>query len=353
MISCCLIVKNEIDVLEKCIVSVKQKLNGIVNDIVVVDTGSVDGTRELAIQLGCRVFDFEWVNDFSKARNYSLNQAENNWVIVLDADEFIVECDIDNIKKFLVSKNEKVIGEIDIHNYGDLKGLSYNTAVIPRVFNRNEVEYKGIIHETPTMKNCKEVQLEKLKIEIHHTGYIDSVAEEKNKADRNIELLNKALEKEDDMYLTMHLAKSYIRKGDYLLALDNLEKIIFNEELVKYEYYGDSVSEYVRCLINAKQYAAGLVCENFWERCYNDSTYVYYMGHIYFRNKYYEKAVDCFLDILSRDETKISKVMALYSLGQLFATIEMYEESLMYFNMCGDYSKAAQNIAEINKILGK
>ncbi len=353
MLSLCLIVKNEVDVIERCITSVKKELGSLVDDFVVVDTGSEDGTETLAKELGCNVQKFEWCNDFSKARNFSLSFAKNDWVIVMDADEFIVEYDIKVLEEFMCKKNEKVIGEVSIRNYGDLEGKSYTTGVIPRIFNRNHVEYEGIIHETPTLKVEDVLRLELLPIEIHHTGYIDSVAEEKRKADRNINLLNIALEKEGNMYLRMQLAKSYIRNGAFDKAIEQLEKIIFNEELVKYDYYVKSVAEYVRCLINTNQAAVGMVCESFWDRCNGDSTYVYYMGHIYFRNKYYEKAVDCFLEILNRENTEISKVMVLYSLGQLFATVEMYEESLMYFEMCGDYGKAEQNITEIRKLVNK
>ncbi len=351
MLSLCLIVKNEVDVLERCICSAKEKMGQLINDIVVVDTGSDDGTKELAEKLGCNVQFFDWCNDFSKARNHSISFAKNDWILVLDADEFIADCDIKALKTFINLNNKTIICEISICNYGDLEGQSYTTGAVPRVFNKDKVEYEGIIHETPSLKNKQQAELQLLAIEIHHTGYIDSIAEKKNKAERNIELLNVALEKEENMYLTMQLAKSYIRISEYEKAIEQLEKIIFNEELVKYEYYVKSVSEYVRCLINTNQFAMGMVCESFWDRCSGDSVYVYYMGHIYFRNKHYEKAVDCFLEILNRENTEISKVMVLYSLGQLFATVEMYEESLMYFELCGDYGKAQQNVNEIKKIL--
>ncbi len=353
MLSLCLIVKNEVDVIERCINSVKDKMGQLVDDIVIVDTGSTDGTKELVQKLGCNLQNFEWCNDFAKARNYSISFAKNDWVLVLDADEFVVECNEKTLRQFLSDKNSNVVGEIDICNYGDLEGVSFINDVVPRVFNKNSVEYQGIIHETPKLKDGTIVKVVLLPVEIHHTGYIDSVAKKKNKAARNIELLNLALEKEEDMYLTMQLAKSYIRNGEYNEAIVQLEKIIFKEELVKYEYYVKSVSEYVRCLINLNQSAAGMICETFWDRCCEDSVYVYYMGHIYLRNKYYEKAVDCFLSILNKEDAEISKVMVLFSLGQLFAIVEMYEESLMYFEMCGDYGTAEDNAREIKKLMGK
>ncbi len=351
MLSVCLIVKDELKVIARCLESVKLKMGDLVDDIIVVDTGSTDGTREMLRTLDCKSFDYKWCDDFSKARNFSIDKAKNDWVFILDADEFIVECDLVKLKYMLEEQYIEYIGEVDIWNYGDVEGLTHVDAVVPRLFNRKEVVYTGIIHEEPKMKNDKKVKLREIPILLHHTGYINEIAEEKDKANRNIELIKKSLEQEESMYLTMHLAKSYMRKGDFQNAIENLEKVIFNEESVKYEYYSKSVSEYVRALLNVNQHEVGMVCENFWERCFVDSSYVYYMGHVYMRNKHYEKAVDCFLEILNRENAEISNVMALYSLGQLFATVEMYEESLKYFEMCGDYNKAVQNIIEIKKIL--
>ncbi len=351
MLSMCLIVKNEIEVIKRCLTSAKAVLGKVLNDVVVVDTGSTDGTKELVEKLGCSVYDFEWCNDFAAARNFSISKAMNDWVLVLDADEFVTKCELEEIVKFLVEENEYVIGEIDIVNYGDFEGVSYTTDMVPRLFNRKNVEYVGIVHETPALKNKNKPVLKKINIEIHHTGYIDQVADEKNKADRNIELLKIALENKEDMYLTMQLGKSYMRKGEFIKAIECFDKIVFKEELVKYEFYAKSVSEYIRCLINLNQSEAGLVFEKFWDRCLESDSYIYYMGHVYFRTKYYEKAVDCFLMLLNRDEKELSKVMVKYSLGQLFASLEMYEESLMYFKMCGDYEKAVYNIEQIEDIM--
>lgn len=351
MLSLCLIVKDEAKVIERCINSVREFLSDVIDDIVVVDTGSTDGTKQKVEMLGCCVFDFEWCNDFAKARNFSVSKAKNDWILVLDADEFVTKCSKTKLIDFMVVKNECVIGEIDIVNYGDFEGVSYTMDLVPRVFNRKNVEYVGIIHEMPAMKNGSNPILKKLELEIHHTGYIDEVAEEKGKADRNIEMLTKVLEKEEDLYLTMQLGKSYIRKREFIKAIECFEKVVFNEDVVQYEYYSKSVSEYVRCLLNVNQFEAAMVCESFWARCYGHDSYIYYMAHAYFRSKHYEKAIDCFLELLNRKEAEISKVMVYYSLGQLFATVEMYEESLTYFELCNGYASSIQNIEEIKKLL--
>ena len=84
-ISVCMIVKNEEDVLARCLESIE----GIADEIVVVDTGSSDRTREIAAQFTERVFDFAWIDDFSAARNFSFSKAQMDYCMWLDADDVI------------------------------------------------------------------------------------------------------------------------------------------------------------------------------------------------------------------------------------------------------------------------
>lgn len=98
-ISLCMIVKNEEDVLERCLTSV----NEIVDEIIVVDTGSTDCTKEIAHQFTDKVYDFEWINDFSAARNYAFSKATKDYILWLDADDVIEKASKD---RFLKLKNE-------------------------------------------------------------------------------------------------------------------------------------------------------------------------------------------------------------------------------------------------------
>jgi tetratricopeptide (TPR) repeat protein len=85
-----MIVKNERENLPRCLSSARP----YVDEIVVVDTGSQDGTPELALEYGAKVFYFEWCDDFAAARNYAISQASGNWILMLDADnELVVESD--------------------------------------------------------------------------------------------------------------------------------------------------------------------------------------------------------------------------------------------------------------------
>src|SRR3990167_8792325 len=93
-ISLCMITKNEEKWLEQCLNSVKE----IVDEIIIVDTGSTDKTKEIAKKFNAKFFDFKWIGDFSAARNESLNHATKDWILVLDADETIAKEDLEKIK---------------------------------------------------------------------------------------------------------------------------------------------------------------------------------------------------------------------------------------------------------------
>ena len=83
LFSAALIVKNEEELLEQCL----RSLQGLVDETVVVDTGSTDRTQIIAQEYGARLYEFKWRNDFAAARNHALNQVRGEWVLYIDADE--------------------------------------------------------------------------------------------------------------------------------------------------------------------------------------------------------------------------------------------------------------------------
>lgn len=88
-VSLCMIVKNEEETLDRCLSSVSD----LVQEIIVVDTGSTDATKQVAARFGARIFDFEWVDDFAKARNYAFDQATQDYILWLDADDVLLPKD--------------------------------------------------------------------------------------------------------------------------------------------------------------------------------------------------------------------------------------------------------------------
>ncbi len=82
-ISLCILARNEADNLKSCL----KNAGGIVDEILLLDTGSTDNTAETARKLGAEVFEFDWDNDFASARNFLLNKAKGEWILWIDADE--------------------------------------------------------------------------------------------------------------------------------------------------------------------------------------------------------------------------------------------------------------------------
>lgn len=113
-ISLCMIVKNEEDVISRCLASVKD----IVDEIIVVDTGSNDKTKEIARSYTDKIFDFKWIDDFSAARNYAFSKATKDFILWLDADDIILEEDIIKFKQLRVSLDEKVDVVMAKYNVG-------------------------------------------------------------------------------------------------------------------------------------------------------------------------------------------------------------------------------------------
>ena len=95
-ISLCMIVRNEEKVLARCLESVR----GCVDEIIIVDTGSSDGTKEIAARFTDEIYDFEWIDDFSAARNYSFEQATGDYLLWLDADDVLLPADAEALLRF-------------------------------------------------------------------------------------------------------------------------------------------------------------------------------------------------------------------------------------------------------------
>ncbi|WP_409346272.1 glycosyltransferase [Paenibacillus sp. MBLB4367] len=96
-VSLCMIVKNEEQTLRRCLDSI----HALVDEIVIVDTGSEDGTKDIARAYTTRIYDFEWVDDFAKARNFAFGMATKEFILWLDADDRLLSEDGDKLRKLL------------------------------------------------------------------------------------------------------------------------------------------------------------------------------------------------------------------------------------------------------------
>src|SRR3989338_8344621 len=188
-LSIALIVKNEEQFLEDCLKSIRE----VADEIVVVDTGSSDKTKEIALNAGANVYDFTWVNNFSLARNFALGKCSCDWVLALDADEVVAREDHSLLLQVMnswevmgyqmVTKNYSNtssvsgwVGQVKEEKYSQgFNGWYPSTKV--RLFQRKpEVVFRGAVHEMvdSSILDAKG-KIMPLPVMVHHYGEMRSV----------------------------------------------------------------------------------------------------------------------------------------------------------------------------------
>lgn len=204
-ISLSMIVKNEEKYLRNCLESVKN----VVDEIVLVDTGSTDNTIKVAQEFNAKIYYFDWINDFSAARNFALSQSTGDWILYLDADERISKSCINEIKNLTNSK-EKLGVRCLVNSISSNKKNSQKMKYIRLFKNDVNIHFIGKAHEQiePSLQQNNYKILDS-KIEIIHYGYDVSEEKLKKKAKRNLKLLLLDYSKNKNSYLAYQIANSY------------------------------------------------------------------------------------------------------------------------------------------------
>lgn len=224
-ISGCIITKNEENNIASCINSMKS----IVDEIIVVDTGSEDDTIRIAEELGAFVFKHRWENDFSRARNSALEKAGGDWILFLDADERFHEDSIPRVRPIIEKvhphRNIEGIKCGIIHLNEDTGGIVGNDEIL-RIFRKyKKLRYVNKIHEE-LRNNGAPVKCfnGRNELSIVHTGYSASI--QRDKAIRNLELLKS---NEGDEKVAYYLATTYFILNDYENAYQYAEAALAEE----------------------------------------------------------------------------------------------------------------------------
>lgn len=218
-VSLCMIVKNEEEVLERCLNSI----HDIVDEVIIVDTGSDDLTKEIAQRYSDKVFDFTWCDDFSKARNYAFSKATKSYCMWLDADDVLKMEDKNKLKTFLQTHEPNFDVLMMKYNTGfDEQGnltFSYFRERIVR--NDGHHIFEGIIHEAIVPSG----------IVIHEDIAITHQKLHVQDSDRNLRILN----------------NQKINSG-----LRPREQYYYARELYYHKLYEDAINEFSQFLDGGK-----------------------------------------------------------------------------------------------------
>ncbi len=238
-ISLCMIAKNEEKYLEQCLNSVKD----IVAEIIIVDTGSTDKTKEIAKKFDAEIFDFKWIDDFSAARNESLKHATKDWILILDADEIIEKKDLSKIKNLIENPDDFAGFQLEQRSYinsffeGAVKNNSdfelvknyqfYIPHNLARLFkNKIGLKFKHRIHElVEDSITEKKLKYKRTDVILHHFG---SAKDEKlitEKTGQYSNMILKQLEENpSSARYNYQAARMYVGRNDFGNALKYFEK---------------------------------------------------------------------------------------------------------------------------------
>lgn len=244
LLSIGMIFKNEIRCLERCMKALQPLRDAVPCELVMADTGSDDGSREVAAKYADILFDFLWINDFAAARNAVMDRCSGEWYFSIDADEWL-DGNISQLVRFLTTQELWTwsFGGVIIRNYASLDvDEEYNDFLGVRLVRLSAgVRYEGAIHEL--LNQTGDVYVLNRTI-LHHDGYANAIMEQKDKTERNMNLLRELLAQDpEDLKTLMQCVESsqgttayegYIRQAAAAVEKEPLKRTNYGPPIMRY-----------------------------------------------------------------------------------------------------------------------
>lgn len=343
MISLCMIVKNEERNLARCLNSAK----ACVDEIIIVDTGSEDGTVAIAKQFGAKVYHYQWQDDFAAARNYSLDQATGDWILYLDADEELEANCCERLRS--LTKREDVEAYIfQIVNLTD--GNAPLKHVNVRMFrNKPTYRFEGKLHEqiiTAITPRTNGTPVVNSGIKIIHYGYLAAEFLAKNKAQRNHKINTKLVaEDPDNPFYLYSLGGSCVNLNDLAGAVDHYTKALQHVNLQA--MYAPSIFiSLISCLLKLGRLAEAVEYIEQCKKHYPDYVDIHYIeGELFYQLGNVKRAKDCFTRCLELGEQTTGRYTSRTGVGSFLPNAKLAE----IFKQEGNYPKALQHQIQVLK----
>lgn len=351
-VSICIITKNEEKNMDQFLSSIQQHMRGCTYEIILVDTGSTDQTREIALKYTDKIFSFDWIGDFSAARNYSIQCASYDWILVLDCDEYIIDLDTSCFAQ-MAEQYPQGVGMLSRRNHYPLNGTdSVYTDQVERFFHKSFYHYEAIIHEqVRALDGNSTYERVALPLTVDHCGYNGTPEEKLRKAKRNNELLLKMLEENpDDPYLYFQIGQSYNFIHDDEHACYYYGKGLEYVLDPRLEYVQIMVIAYGYNLLHLERYDEALLFENIYEDFDYSADFICLMGLIYLRTGQVVKAMKEFLKATTIPEAHVegtNTYIPTFNMGCINEVLGNTEAAITLYQKCGDFKPALDRLAEL------
>lgn len=223
-VSLCMIVKNETQDLEKCLNSVKSAYN----ELIVAWSGTNPQTKKILKDHGAIIIPYKWKNNYADARNKSIEKATKDWIFILDADEYIEDGKVAQIRKMLTDTDETAF-YTRIKSFSSRNNNEFIVGGVLRIFRNNlGIRFRYRTHEDAVLPKHHECALSTL--EILHTGYLD-IASTNKKIKHRISLLKKEVKLcLSNPWPHFLLGREYARIHDWEKAIIFLDKYLVLSE---------------------------------------------------------------------------------------------------------------------------
>ena len=348
-----MITKNE----ERCLARCLESIKNIVDEIIIVDTGSEDNTKSIALSYGAKIYDFEWINDFSAARNYAIEKSTGDWNLILDADEYLAYGGREVLEKFM-SEDLKIgkINQINAFNKGN--EICYSKTFVSRFIPRG-TKFVGKIHEQIKSKYSRVI----MDFGVDHDGYLYV-----DKSERNLQILKQELkEKPQDAYTLYQMGHTLFVSEKYKEA----EK--YFEEFYRCSKKDDNfrcsgIVDYIYTVLKRRNLEIGLKIIQDEEIMFQERTDFQFVCGLFYTDlvlsdvqkyiRYLDKIEESYINCLNIGEKNqhdgvigTGSFAAAYNLGIWYETSKQIDKAKICYEMASEwgYELAQKRLVALNK----